>query len=166
MGRLVLGEKIVSDGMSLYCLSLVTEASANVFLIDSTDWEATEDFHPDDTDVLSDFQRSEFLDLSKALIPQMWYGDFSKEFYLEQVHQPRHVTYSAKMFPYPWLEVSSVCDCVCDCFCSVTELLFTMFVVLHSNPVVCCAFPLASHRLRFLLSRYRSSVTSNGRLYS
>ncbi|CDZ98463.1 fatty acid-2 hydroxylase [Phaffia rhodozyma] len=81
VGRLVLGEKIVSD-----------------------DWEATEDFHPDDTDVISDFERSEFLDLSKALIPQMWYANFSKEFYLEQVHQPRHVTYSAKMFPYPWLE--------------------------------------------------------------
>jgi 4-hydroxysphinganine ceramide fatty acyl 2-hydroxylase len=80
----VLGEKIVSD-----------------------DWEATEDFHPDDTDVMADFARSEFLDLNEALLPQIWYGNFSKEFYLEQVHQPRHVTYSAKMFPWPALEVSS-----------------------------------------------------------
>lgn len=70
----------------------------------SDTWEATDDFHPDDTDILADFERSEFLDLSKPLLPQLWYGSFSKAFYLEQVHQPRHVSYSAKLFPWPVLE--------------------------------------------------------------
>ena len=56
---------------------------------------------------MADFQRCEFIDLSQPMLPQILWGNFSKEFYLEQVHQPRHVTYSARMFPYPWLEVST-----------------------------------------------------------
>ncbi|KAL7415184.1 hypothetical protein BDY24DRAFT_383994 [Mrakia frigida] len=82
VGRVVIADKIVDD-----------------------DWEATEDFHPDDTDVMADFERCEFIDLSQPMLPQILWGNFSKEFYLEQVHQPRHVTYSARMFPYPFLEV-------------------------------------------------------------
>lgn len=70
----------------------------------SGDWEAPDDFHPDDTDVLADFERCEFLDLSRPLLPQLWHAKFSKAFYLEQVHQPRHVSYSAKLFPWPALE--------------------------------------------------------------
>lgn len=70
----------------------------------SADWEAPDDFHPDDTDVLADFERCEFLDLSRPLLPQLWHAKFSKAFYLEQVHQPRHVSYSAKLFPWPALE--------------------------------------------------------------
>lgn len=32
----------------------------------------------------------EFLDLNKPLFAQLWYSGFSKEFYLEQIHHPRH----------------------------------------------------------------------------
>jgi len=43
-----------------------------------------------DTDVLDDYKKHKFLDLEKPLLMQVWYGGFSKDFYLEQVHRPRH----------------------------------------------------------------------------
>jgi 4-hydroxysphinganine ceramide fatty acyl 2-hydroxylase len=43
-----------------------------------------------ETDVVADYKTHKFLDLSRPLFPQVWYGGFSKEFYLEQVHRPRH----------------------------------------------------------------------------
>lgn len=43
-----------------------------------------------DTDASKDYQKHKFLDLSKPLFPQLWFGGFSKDFYLEQVHRPRH----------------------------------------------------------------------------
>ena len=42
------------------------------------------------TDYEEDVKKHKFLDLNKALIPQMLFSDFSKEFYLDQVHRPRH----------------------------------------------------------------------------
>lgn len=68
-------------------------------------WTYRDDFHPDDTDLAADLAQTDFLDLTRPLIPQMWRGGFSKAFYLEQVHQPRHLPYSARLFPYAWLEV-------------------------------------------------------------
>ncbi|KAF1981514.1 Inositolphosphorylceramide-B hydroxylase [Aulographum hederae CBS 113979] len=43
-----------------------------------------------DTDANTDFRTHKFLDLSKPLFMQVWRGNFSKEFYLQQVHRPRH----------------------------------------------------------------------------
>jgi 4-hydroxysphinganine ceramide fatty acyl 2-hydroxylase len=43
-----------------------------------------------DTDVVADYLTHKFLDLSRPLFPQIWYGGFTKAFYLEQVHRPRH----------------------------------------------------------------------------
>ncbi|KAF7542197.1 hypothetical protein G7Z17_g11796 [Cylindrodendrum hubeiense] len=43
-----------------------------------------------DTDYNTDYSRHKFLDLSRPLFPQIWFGGFSKEFYLDQVHRPRH----------------------------------------------------------------------------
>ncbi|AEO71102.1 d9d5b1a6-4d72-4567-98f5-29a6266c37e9 [Thermothielavioides terrestris] len=43
-----------------------------------------------DTDIVSDYKTHKFLDLSRPLFPQVWNGGFSKEFYLDQVHRPRH----------------------------------------------------------------------------
>lgn len=43
-----------------------------------------------ETDLEADYKTHKFLDLSKPLFPQVWYGGFSKDFYLEQVHRPRH----------------------------------------------------------------------------
>lgn len=42
------------------------------------------------TDYSEDARKHRFLDLNKALLPQMILSDFSKEFYLDQVHRPRH----------------------------------------------------------------------------
>lgn len=43
-----------------------------------------------ETDLTSDYTIHKFLDLNKPLLMQVWRGNFSKEFYLEQVHRPRH----------------------------------------------------------------------------
>ena len=43
-----------------------------------------------ETDVLTDFRKHKFLKLDEPLLMQVWNGGFSKDFYLEQVHRPRH----------------------------------------------------------------------------
>ncbi|KAF2084870.1 fatty acid hydroxylase [Saccharata proteae CBS 121410] len=43
-----------------------------------------------ETDVTTDYKTHKFLDLNRPLLPQVWTGGFSKAFYLEQVHRPRH----------------------------------------------------------------------------
>lgn len=43
-----------------------------------------------ETDVANDYKQHKFLDLSKPLLMQVWNGGFSKDFYLQQVHRPRH----------------------------------------------------------------------------
>lgn len=42
------------------------------------------------TDFTADIKKHKFLDLNKPLLPQMLTSTFSKEFYLEEVHRPRH----------------------------------------------------------------------------
>ncbi|KAI9673753.1 MAG: fatty acid alpha-hydroxylase [Trizodia sp. TS-e1964] len=42
------------------------------------------------TDASADFRTHQFLDLNRPLLMQVWNGGFSKKFYLEQVHRPRH----------------------------------------------------------------------------
>lgn len=42
------------------------------------------------TDATQDYKAHKFLDLNKPLLMQVWHGGFSKDFYLEQVHRPRH----------------------------------------------------------------------------
>ncbi|WFC99468.1 4-hydroxysphinganine ceramide fatty acyl 2-hydroxylase [Malassezia yamatoensis] len=65
----------------------------------------TGDFQPLETDVSKDFQKHKFLDLDRPLIPQMWHARFTKEFYLEQVHIPRHRKDPARLMPYMFLEI-------------------------------------------------------------
>ncbi|KAL4788612.1 hypothetical protein BJX76DRAFT_315206 [Aspergillus varians] len=43
-----------------------------------------------ETDYIHDYQKYKFLDLNKPLLMQLWFSGFSKDFYLEQVHRPRH----------------------------------------------------------------------------
>jgi 4-hydroxysphinganine ceramide fatty acyl 2-hydroxylase len=43
-----------------------------------------------ETDPNADYKQHKFLDLSKPLLMQVWNGGFEKDFYLEQVHRPRH----------------------------------------------------------------------------
>ncbi|KDQ08767.1 hypothetical protein BOTBODRAFT_118073 [Botryobasidium botryosum FD-172 SS1] len=69
------------------------------------DWVPEVDFHPDDTDVSEDFEKCQFLDLRRPLVTQVLYANFSKSFYLQQVHQPRHLAESARLFGPDWMEV-------------------------------------------------------------
>jgi 4-hydroxysphinganine ceramide fatty acyl 2-hydroxylase len=68
----------------------------------------TDHFHPDETSPDDDYKKNEFLDLNKPLIRQMWESSFSKEFYLQQVHQPRHVSKTARCFGPDYLEVRQI----------------------------------------------------------
>ncbi|KAL4809263.1 hypothetical protein BDV18DRAFT_150753 [Aspergillus unguis] len=43
-----------------------------------------------DTDYSEDYKKHKFLDLNKPLLMQLWNSGFSKEFYLDQIHRPRH----------------------------------------------------------------------------
>lgn len=71
----------------------------------SENWVATDDFHPDETDALADYNRSKFLDLNKPLIMQVWGAPWTKEYYLSQVHNPRHLKESARLFQWDALEM-------------------------------------------------------------
>jgi 4-hydroxysphinganine ceramide fatty acyl 2-hydroxylase len=58
-------------------------------LFENTGMSSEEDLSKE-TDAVSDYKTHKFLDLEKPLILQVWFGGFSKDFYLEQVHRPRH----------------------------------------------------------------------------
>lgn len=58
-------------------------------LYESTGMSNAEDLSKE-TDLDTDWKTHKFLDLNRALFPQMLFSNFSKEFYLEQVHRPRH----------------------------------------------------------------------------
>ncbi|KAG6333019.1 hypothetical protein ID866_6072 [Astraeus odoratus] len=73
---------------------LGTEAT----IVNDAAWEATNDFKPEDTDSAEDFAKTQFLDLRQPLLWQMWHANFSKSYYLKQVHQPRHLKHSARLF--------------------------------------------------------------------
>ncbi|KAF9583806.1 fatty acid alpha-hydroxylase [Lunasporangiospora selenospora] len=68
----------------------------------ATDADEMYDFGP--TDLTAD-KKNKFLDLNKPLLWQLWNSSFSKSFYLEQVHIPRHLSGSARIFGSPYLEV-------------------------------------------------------------
>lgn len=40
------------------------------------DWEAPDDFHPETTDEVRDFEKNQFLDLRKPLLRQVWEANF------------------------------------------------------------------------------------------
>lgn len=56
---------------------------------DTTGMAGAEDLSKD-TDYNADYRTHKFLDLNKPLFLQVWNGGFSKDFYLEQIHRPRH----------------------------------------------------------------------------
>jgi 4-hydroxysphinganine ceramide fatty acyl 2-hydroxylase len=76
-----------------------------LFLYIFSDWDAPDDFHPEETDSAADFSKNQFLDLSKPLFRQVWEGNFSKSYYLQQIHQPRHLNESARFFGPDVLEM-------------------------------------------------------------
>ncbi|KAG9289009.1 hypothetical protein G9A89_015558 [Geosiphon pyriformis] len=77
-------------------------AESNDFFLNS---RSVETFHPLNTDIKSDLKKEKFLDLNRPLFYQMFNCKFDKEFYLNQVHQPRHLPNSARLFENPYLEM-------------------------------------------------------------
>ncbi|KAF9189941.1 fatty acid alpha-hydroxylase [Haplosporangium sp. Z 767] len=64
--------------------------------------EYTEDFFKP-TDLVAD-KKQKFLDLNQPLLWQLWRNNYSKAFYLEQVHIPRHLSGPARIFGSSFLE--------------------------------------------------------------
>ena len=62
-------------------------AKQNVYA--TTGMSSAEDLSKE-TDSATDYRVHKFLDLNRPLFLQVWNGGFSKDFYLEQVHRPRH----------------------------------------------------------------------------
>ncbi|KAF8975021.1 fatty acid alpha-hydroxylase [Entomortierella lignicola] len=59
------------------------------------------------TDIAADVKKEKFLDLSKPLLYQLWKANYPKDFYMKQVHIPRHLPYSARVFESDFFEVFS-----------------------------------------------------------
>ncbi|KAK5297017.1 fatty acid alpha-hydroxylase [Cryomyces antarcticus] len=62
-------------------------ATTNVYA--TTGMSSADDLSKE-TDASSDYRTHKFLDLNRPLLMQVWNAGFSKDFYLEQVHRPRH----------------------------------------------------------------------------
>lgn len=58
-------------------------------LFPSTGMSSVEDLNRE-TNIEDDFKTHKFLNLNEPLLLQVWNGGFSKDFYLEQIHRPRH----------------------------------------------------------------------------
>ncbi|EJD05404.1 fatty acid-2 hydroxylase [Fomitiporia mediterranea MF3/22] len=69
------------------------------------DWVADDKFYPENTDSLEDFEKNQFLDLRRPLMRQVWEANFSKSYYLKQVHQPRHLPEPVRLFGPAYLEI-------------------------------------------------------------
>ncbi len=69
--------------------SQTTTANGEKFVYETTGVGSAEDLS-EDTDFTDDYKKYKFLDLNKPLLMQVFNGGFSKNFYLEQVHRPRH----------------------------------------------------------------------------
>ncbi|PVH99676.1 Inositolphosphorylceramide-B hydroxylase [Periconia macrospinosa] len=65
------------------------ELRAQPPLYAATGMSSAEDLERE-TDVTADYKTYKFLDLSRPLLMQVWNGGFDKDFYLEQIHRPRH----------------------------------------------------------------------------
>lgn len=83
---------------------LIGRLGASAGIVDEN-WVPSDNFHPDETDVSSDYEKNQFLDLRRPLLLQFLYANFSKSYYLQQIHQPRHVVESARLFGPEYLEV-------------------------------------------------------------
>lgn len=90
--------------MPLPLCDITRQVPSQTTYADMPDWDGDENFDPSETNVTSDFSQNKFLDLSKPLLIQVWRAPWSKEYYLEQVHNPRHLKESARLFGPSFLE--------------------------------------------------------------
>ncbi|CAK7209565.1 fatty acid alpha-hydroxylase [Sporothrix curviconia] len=88
VGYLTTAEKAEANGKSSG-VEATASGGEKVAVHPRTGMSCEEDLSKD-TDYNSDFKTHKFLDLNRPLLMQVWNGGFSKEFYLDQVHRPRH----------------------------------------------------------------------------
>lgn len=82
----IVGSESTSNGKT----NRVTNGdAASQPLYEATGMSSAEDLTVE-TDITQDYKTHKFLDLGKPLLSQLWFSGFSKEFYLQQVHRPRH----------------------------------------------------------------------------
>lgn len=65
----------------------------------------TFDLMTKDTDAKKDFERYRFLDIAEPLMPQIMSAHWTKDFYLDQVHRPRHCSKGARVYPNPIVDI-------------------------------------------------------------
>lgn len=56
------------------------------------------------TDAAADFARHHFLNLEEPLVPQILKAHWTREFYLDQVHRPRHSAKPVRLYDSWWME--------------------------------------------------------------
>lgn len=78
-----------ADGRALGLVKVVTADGKEAWVHPRTGMSSAEDLSKE-TDITTDYKTHKFLDLNRPLFMQVWRGGFSKKFYLEQVHRPRH----------------------------------------------------------------------------
>ena len=84
--------------------TLVDSTSSTTKEVYATGLSCEEDLNVP-TNISSDYAKYKFLDLGRPLLPQVFNGGFTKEFYLQQVHRPRHYPFgSAPLMPFAWME--------------------------------------------------------------
>jgi len=77
------------EGMQELKANGTADGVAPKIVYSTTGMSSAEDLSVE-TDVSADYRAHKFLDLNRPLLMQVWNGGFSKDFYIEQVHRPRH----------------------------------------------------------------------------
>ncbi|KAF8928775.1 fatty acid alpha-hydroxylase [Dissophora ornata] len=96
--------KVAQEQTSTLRNRSTTTATVSTESTTTTAADDSEEAYFKPTDLNAD-KKIKFLDLSQPLLWQLWNSNFSKAFYLEQVHIPRHLSGSARIFGSPFLEV-------------------------------------------------------------
>lgn len=108
VGRIVDEERTLTENVNDSAISLAHTASDSVVSKLGVKRRADQKQESGATstgDVASAVADPTFLDLNKPLIPQMFKKEFSKPYYLKQVHIPRYLKEPARFFESPFLEV-------------------------------------------------------------
>jgi len=77
------------EGMQELKANGTADGVAPKIVYSTTGMSSAEDLSVE-TDVSADYRAHKFLDLNRPLLMQVWNGGFTKDFYIEQVHRPRH----------------------------------------------------------------------------
>lgn len=88
IGVLTSGAALMSDQEPGKVISL-EESDSQRRIYESTGLSCAEDLTKE-TDYLEDHKTHKFIDLNRPMLMQVWNSGFKKQFYLEQVHRPRH----------------------------------------------------------------------------